>query len=62
MPELVEIMDPLLTARQKLREMFTKLHRKLLLIVRDDGVCILLKSLRICSFLARRNSLETSAR
>ena len=39
MPELVEIMDPLLTARQKLREMFTKLHRKLLLIVRDDGVC-----------------------
>jgi transposase len=39
MPDLVEIMDPLLAARQKLREMFTKLHRKLLLIVRDDGVC-----------------------
>src|ERR1039457_220955 len=39
MPELVEIMEPLLAARQKLREMFTKLHRKLLLIVRNDGVC-----------------------
>jgi transposase len=39
MPELIEIMEPLLTARQKLREMFTKLHRKLLLIVRDDDVC-----------------------
>ena len=39
MPELVEIMEPLLAARQKLREMFTKLHRKLLSIVRDDDVC-----------------------
>src|ERR1019366_10468858 len=39
MPELIEIMEPLLAARQKLREMFTKLHRKLLLIVRNDGVC-----------------------
>jgi len=38
-PELVEIMEPLLAARQKLREMFTKLHRKLLSIVRDDDVC-----------------------
>ncbi len=39
MPGLIEIMEPLLAARQKLREMFTKLHRKLLLIVRDDDVC-----------------------
>ncbi len=39
MPELVEIMEPLLTARQKLSETFTALHRKLLAIVRDDGVC-----------------------
>jgi transposase len=39
MAELVEIMEPLLAARQKLREMFTALHRKLLSIVRDDGVC-----------------------
>jgi transposase len=39
MPELIEIIDPLLAARQKLREMFTKLHRKLLLVVRGDDVC-----------------------
>lgn len=38
-PELVEIIEPLLAARQKLRDMFTKLHRKLLLVVRDDDVC-----------------------
>jgi transposase len=38
-PELIEIMEPLLTARQKIRESFTTLHRKLLAIVRDDGVC-----------------------
>ena len=34
MPEHVEIMEPMLAARQKLREMFTTLHRKLLSIVR----------------------------
>ena len=39
MPELIEIMESLLAARQKLREMFTALHRKLLSIVRGDGVC-----------------------
>jgi len=39
MPELIEIMEPMLAARQKLREMFTSLHHKLLSIVRDDGVC-----------------------
>lgn len=39
MSELMEIMEPLLAARQKLREMFTKLHRKLLSIARDDEVC-----------------------
>ncbi|WAP70061.1 IS110 family RNA-guided transposase [Jiella pelagia] len=39
MPELGEIMRPLLAARQKLREAFMELHRKLLAIVRDDEVC-----------------------
>ncbi len=39
MPELIEIMEPLLSARQKLREMFAKLHRRLLLVARGDGVC-----------------------
>ena len=38
-PEIAEIMGPRLAARQKLREMFTTLHRKLLSVVRDDGVC-----------------------
>ena len=38
-PEIAEIMGPMLAARQKLREMFTTLHRKLLSVVRDDGVC-----------------------
>ena len=38
-PELLEIMEPLLSARQKLHETFVVLHRKLLTIVRDDGAC-----------------------
>jgi len=38
-PELLEIMEPLLSARQKLHETFMVLHRKLLTIVRDDGAC-----------------------
>lgn len=39
MPDLGEIMEPLLAARQKLRETFMELHRKLLSIVRDDETC-----------------------
>ena len=39
MPDLGEIMEPLLAARQKLRETFMELHRKLLSIVRDDQTC-----------------------
>ena len=38
-PELAEIMACLLDARRKLREQVRKLHRKLLLIVRDNEVC-----------------------
>jgi transposase len=37
--ELAEIVEPLLDARRTLRQHFTVLHRKLLTIVRDDGVC-----------------------
>jgi len=37
--ELLEIMEPLLSARQKLRETFTVLHSKLLAIVREDRAC-----------------------
>ena len=39
MPELTEIIGPLLAVRQKLRQEFVTLHRKLLSIVRDDRVC-----------------------
>lgn len=38
-PDLQEIIAPLLAARRKLREEFSKLHRRLLDIVRDDDVC-----------------------
>jgi transposase len=38
-PDLADIIDPLLTARNKLREVFMDLHRKVLAIVRDHGVC-----------------------
>ena len=39
LPELGDLMGPLLSARQKLRETFMALHRKLLSIVRDDEAC-----------------------
>ena len=39
MPDITAIMSSLLKARQVLREQFMQLHRKLLSIVRDDGVC-----------------------
>lgn len=39
LPELAEIIEPLLTSRKQLREAFITLHRKLLSIVRDDAVC-----------------------
>jgi transposase len=38
-PELAEIMTSLLEARKTLREQVCALHKKLLLIVRDDEVC-----------------------
>jgi len=37
MPELADIMEPLLISRRQLREAFTALHRKLLLIVHDHA-------------------------
>jgi hypothetical protein len=36
--ELTEIMKMLLDTRRVLREQFTELHRKVLLIIRDNGV------------------------
>lgn len=43
--DLVEIVEPLLDARRKLREHFATLHRKLLMIARDDEVCRLLMTI-----------------
>jgi transposase len=45
MPDLAEIVEPLLDARCKLRQHFATLHRKLLAIVRDDVVCRRLMSI-----------------
>ena len=45
MPDLAEIIEPLLEARAKLRQNFAALHRKLLAIVRDDAVCRRLMSI-----------------
>lgn len=39
LPEMGEIIEALLAARQKLREEFARLHRRLLVVVRDDAVC-----------------------
>ena len=45
MPELAEIMAPLLDARRRLREHFATLHRKLLELARGDDVCRRLMSI-----------------
>ena len=38
-PELADMREPLLAARRVLREKFAKLHRKVLLLARDNEVC-----------------------
>ncbi len=38
-PDLKEVIAPLLDARRKLREEFSRLHRKVLDIARDDDTC-----------------------
>ncbi|MER9871388.1 transposase [Mesorhizobium sp. M0136] len=45
MPDLAEIVEPLLDARRKLRQNYAALHRKILAIVRDDEVCRRLMSI-----------------
>jgi transposase len=39
LPDLAELIEPLLIARQVIRDQFAILHRRLLAIVRDDAVC-----------------------
>ncbi|RWA58324.1 MAG: hypothetical protein E5V89_01635 [Mesorhizobium sp.] len=38
MPDLAAMIEPLLDAREKLREKFVALHRKVLALARDDEV------------------------
>lgn len=45
MPDLAEIVEPLLDVRRKLRQNFAALHHKLLAIARDDEVCRRLMSI-----------------
>src|SRR5258705_3600209 len=39
LPDLAELVEPLLIVRRVLREQIVILHRRLLAIVRDDEVC-----------------------
>src|SRR5258706_82018 len=39
LPDLAELVEPLLIVRRALREQFSVLHRRFLAIVRDDEVC-----------------------
>ncbi len=39
MPDLEEIMEPLLAARRKLRAEFARLHKKVLMTARNDATC-----------------------
>ena len=65
MPDISELMEVLLEARRKLREQFTKLHRKLLAIVREDEVCRRLMSIPgvgAVTALAFRTTIDVPAR
>jgi transposase len=65
MPDLGELMEVLLEARRTLREQFTRLHRKLLAMVRDDTVCRRLMSVPgvgAVTALAFRATIDVPAR
>ena len=65
LPDLGEVMEVLLEARRKLREQFTKLHRKLLAIVRDDTVCrrlMTIPGVGAVTALAYRATIDVPAR
>ena len=65
LPDLSEVMEVLLEARRKLREQFTKLHRKLLAIVRDDTVCrrlMTIPGVGAVTALAYRATIDVPAR
>jgi transposase len=65
LPDLAEITEALLAARRQLREQFTKLHKKLLTLVRDDGVCrrlMTVPGVGPVTALAFRATIDTPAR
>jgi transposase len=65
LPDLSELMEVLLEARQQLREQYTKLHKKLLAIVREDTVCRRLMSVPgvgAVTALAYRATIDVPAR
>src|SRR6201981_3593101 len=47
LPDVAELVEPLLIVRQVLREQLGILHRRLLAIVRDDDVCLRLMTLPV---------------
>ena len=65
LPDLSELMEVLLEARRKLREQYTKLHKKLLAIVRDDQVCrrlMTIPGVGAVTALAYRATIDVPAR
>jgi transposase len=65
LPDLSELMEVLLEARGKLREQYTKLHKKLLAIVRDDNVCrrlMTVPGVGAVTALAYRATIDVPAR
>jgi transposase len=65
LPDLSELVEVLLEARRKLREQYTKLHRKLLAIVRDDDVCrrlMTIPGVGAVTALAYRATIDVPAR
>jgi transposase len=65
LPDLSDLMEVLLEARAKLREQYTKLHKKLLAIVRDDNVCrrlMTVPGVGAVTALAYRATIDVPAR
>src|SRR5258707_1559686 len=61
-PALAALIDPLLIVRRTLREQVSILHRRLLAIVRDDGVCRRLMTTPGVVALTYRATVDVPAR
>ena len=65
LPDLSEVMELLLEARRRLREQFSRLHRKLLTIVQGDTVCrrlMTIPGVGAVTALAYRATIDVPAR